>query len=84
MHATQAMQRRTVDLRLPESVCAPVGGVNNYSIIVVFKVKEHSVASLFDLPYLAGRKFNWIYSPLCRRSRADIASGTESNLRLCG
>lgn len=38
-------------------MCVPVTGVNNYRVIVLFKVKEHSVASLFDLPYLAGRKF---------------------------
>lgn len=38
-------------------MCVPVSGINNYSVIVLFKVKEQSVASFFDLPYLAGRKF---------------------------
>ena len=51
------MQRRTVDLRLPESVCVPVSGIKNFSLFVACNVKEQSVASLFDLPYLAGRTF---------------------------
>lgn len=38
-------------------MCVPVSAVNNYGAIVVFKVKENSFASLFDLRFLAGRKF---------------------------
>lgn len=57
MYVACAAQRRSVGLGLPESVCVPVSAINNYGAIVVFKVKEHSFAALFDPRFLAGRKF---------------------------